>query len=268
MQKWDAMLQSLDVLDEQVKAYPVTHVGTFLSTYGVPGEQAWRQGSCVAPYMQQHDVNWRMWRCGYMCGLQMHVTHDHRLGLAAATPAVVQDTCTCIPICLAEILQSAARCMAHQNVHSTATGRWSTHQHSRNSANAAKPAPCPHRLQYSRHKNRQHLPFSSHLDDRCLLLSCTTAGMSWLFNDRQFLCRGVGVAFPDGTRALAVYSPPDGTYSGDPGVTKSRTIRAHMGVSGYVVSPYAGEERNYLGKDRCQITMVLQVDPRVSLLAA
>lgn len=124
MQKWDAMLQSLDVLDEQVKAYPVTHVGTFLSTYGVP------------------------------------------------------------------------------------------------------------------------------------------AGMSWLFNDRQFLCRGVGVAFPDGTRALAVYSPPDGTYPGDPGVTKSRTIRAHMGVSGYVVSPYAGEERSYLGQDRCQITMVLQVDPR------
>lgn len=38
MQKWDAMLISLDVLDEQVKAYPVTHVGTFLSTYGVPGE--------------------------------------------------------------------------------------------------------------------------------------------------------------------------------------------------------------------------------------
>jgi hypothetical protein len=92
--------------------------------------------------------------------------------------------------------------------------------------------------------------------------------MSWLFNDRQFLCRGVGVAFPDGTRALAVYSPPDGTYPGDPGVTKSRTIRAHMGVSGYVVSPYAGEERSYLGQDRCQITMVLQVDPRVSLLAA
>lgn len=25
----------------------------------------------------------------------------------------------------------------------------------------------------------------------------------------------------------------------------------------------AGEERLYLGKDRCQITMVLQVDPRV-----
>lgn len=89
--------------------------------------------------------------------------------------------------------------------------------------------------------------------------------MSWLFNDRQFLCRGVGVAFPDGTRALAVYSPPDGAYPGDPGVTKPRTIRAHMGVSGYVVSPYAGEERSYLGQDRCQITMVLQVDPRVSI---
>jgi hypothetical protein len=68
-----------------------------------------------------------------------------------------------------------------------------------------------------------------------------TAGMSWLFNDRQFLCRALGVAFPDGTRALAVYSPPDGTHPADPGVTKARTIRAHMGVSGYVVSPYAGE---------------------------
>jgi len=89
------------------------------------------------------------------------------------------------------------------------------------------------------------------------------AGMSWLFNDRQFLCRGVGVHFPDGTRALAVYSPPDGTHPLDPGVTKARTIRAHMGVSGYVVSPHAGEERTYLGHDRCQITMVLQVDPRV-----
>lgn len=89
--------------------------------------------------------------------------------------------------------------------------------------------------------------------------------MSWLFNDRQFLCRGVGVAFPDGSRALAVYSPPDSPpYPGDPGIKKARTIRAHMGVSGYVVSPHAGEERTYLGEDKCQITMVLQVDPRVS----
>lgn len=64
--------------------------------------------------------------------------------------------------------------------------------------------------------------------------------MSWLFNDRQFLCRALGVAFPDGTRALAVYSPPDGAHPADPGVTKPRTIRAHMGVSGYVISPYAG----------------------------
>lgn len=39
MQKWDAMLLSLDVLDETVKAYPVTHTGTFISTYGVPGEE-------------------------------------------------------------------------------------------------------------------------------------------------------------------------------------------------------------------------------------
>lgn len=30
----------------------------------------------------------------------------------------------------------------------------------------------------------------------------------------------------------------------------------------------AGEERSYLGKDRCQITMVLQVDPRVRQAAA
>ena len=37
MQKWDAMLLSLDVLDEQIKAYPVTHTGAFISTYGVPG---------------------------------------------------------------------------------------------------------------------------------------------------------------------------------------------------------------------------------------
>lgn len=37
MQKWDAMLLSLEVLDEEPKQYPVTHVGTFISTYGVPG---------------------------------------------------------------------------------------------------------------------------------------------------------------------------------------------------------------------------------------
>jgi hypothetical protein len=93
--------------------------------------------------------------------------------------------------------------------------------------------------------------------------------MSWLFNDRQFLCRGVGVAFPDGSRALAVYSPPDSPpYPSDPGIKKPRTIRAHMGVSGYVVSPHAGEERTYLGEEKCQITMVLQVDPRVSFVAA
>lgn len=106
----------------------------------------------------------------------------------------------------------------------------------------------------------------------CCLLLCrhtaAAAGMSWLFNDRQFLCRAVGAAFPDGTRALAVYSPPDGTYPGDPGISKARTIRAHMGVSGYVVSPHAGEERTYLGCDKCQITMVLQVDPRVSVRPA
>jgi hypothetical protein len=56
MQKWDAMLQSLDVLDEQVKAYPVTHVGTFLSTYGVPGEQALWQVNCAAQGTQQHGA--------------------------------------------------------------------------------------------------------------------------------------------------------------------------------------------------------------------
>eukprot|EP00775_Hariotina_reticulata_P010940 gene10940-11094_t len=50
------------------------------------------------------------------------------------------------------------------------------------------------------------------------------------------------------------------TY-GVPGAEKPRTVWAHMGVSGYVVSPH-GEERRYLGRDRCQITMVLQVDPR------
>jgi hypothetical protein len=44
MQKWDAMLISLDVLDEHVKAYPITHVGTFISTYGVPGKC-----SCCSP---------------------------------------------------------------------------------------------------------------------------------------------------------------------------------------------------------------------------
>lgn len=40
MQKWDAMLLSLEVLDEEPKQYPVTHVGTFISTYGVPGERS------------------------------------------------------------------------------------------------------------------------------------------------------------------------------------------------------------------------------------
>lgn len=87
--------------------------------------------------------------------------------------------------------------------------------------------------------------------------------MSWLFNDRQFLCRGVAVHFPDGTRALAVYTPSAPSHC-DSKTSKSRTIRAHMGVSGYVVSPYAGEERKYLGDDKCQITMVLQVDPKVT----
>jgi hypothetical protein len=87
--------------------------------------------------------------------------------------------------------------------------------------------------------------------------------VSWLFNDRQFLCRAVAVHFPDGTRALAVYSPPDFTHPLDPGVTRPRTVRAHMGVSGYVVSPYGGEERSWLGPGRCQFTMVLQVDPKV-----
>lgn len=77
--------------------------------------------------------------------------------------------------------------------------------------------------------------------------------MSWLFNDRQFLCRALGVAFPDGTRALAVYSPPDGAHPADPGVTKPRTIRAHMGVSGYVVSPYAGG----CGQDRPPSSVLL-----------
>jgi hypothetical protein len=44
MQKWDAMLLSLDVLDEQVKAYPITHTGAFISTYGVPGRlEHWRR---------------------------------------------------------------------------------------------------------------------------------------------------------------------------------------------------------------------------------
>lgn len=90
-------------------------------------------------------------------------------------------------------------------------------------------------------------------------------GLSWLFHERQFLCHGVGVHFPDGTRALAIYSPPDGTHPLDPGVTKPRTIRAHMGTSGYVVTPWAGEDRQFLGTDRCQVTMVLQVDPKGSV---
>lgn len=95
-----------------------------------------------------------------------------------------------------------------------------------------------------------------------MLYAAASAGMSWLFNEREFCCRGVAVHFPDGTRALAVYTPTD-AHPNDPGVTKPRTIRAHMGVSGYVVSPYAGEERRYLGPDKCQITIVLQVDPKV-----
>ncbi|KAF8069475.1 hypothetical protein HT031_001591 [Scenedesmus sp. PABB004] len=86
-------------------------------------------------------------------------------------------------------------------------------------------------------------------------------GMSWLFNDRQFLCRGISVHFPDGTRALAAYTPSD-PHPADGGVTKPRTVRAHMGVSGYVVSPWADEERRCLGPDKCQVTMVLQVDPK------
>jgi hypothetical protein len=86
--------------------------------------------------------------------------------------------------------------------------------------------------------------------------------MSWLFNEREFCCRGVAAHFPDGTRALAVYTPCE-PHPNDKGVSKPRTIRAHMGVSGYVVSPYADESRQHLGDDKCQITMVLQVDPMV-----
>jgi hypothetical protein len=37
MQKWDAMLSSMDVLDKEPKQYPLMYVGTFISTYGVPG---------------------------------------------------------------------------------------------------------------------------------------------------------------------------------------------------------------------------------------
>ncbi|WIA10268.1 hypothetical protein OEZ85_010466 [Tetradesmus obliquus] len=89
-------------------------------------------------------------------------------------------------------------------------------------------------------------------------------GMSWLFNEREFCCRGVAAHFPDGTRALAVYTPAE-VHANDKGVSKPRTIRAHMGVSGYVVSPYADEARQHLGNDKCQITMVLQVDPMGSV---
>jgi START domain len=101
------------------------------------------------------------------------------------------------------------------------------------------------------------------LSTGCFINTYGLPGMAWLFNDRQFLCHAVSAHFPDGTRALAVYTPKD-PHPADPGTgAKSRTVRAHMGVSGYVVSPHAGEERRLLGPDRCQITMVLQMDPKV-----
>jgi len=37
MQKWDTMLQSMEVVERKPHQYPITRVGTFINTYGVPG---------------------------------------------------------------------------------------------------------------------------------------------------------------------------------------------------------------------------------------
>jgi hypothetical protein len=39
MQKWDKMLLNLQVLERSPKQYPILRIGTFINTYGVPGEQ-------------------------------------------------------------------------------------------------------------------------------------------------------------------------------------------------------------------------------------
>ncbi len=39
MQKWDSMLQSMEVLEQEPRQYPILRIGTFLNTYGVPGQQ-------------------------------------------------------------------------------------------------------------------------------------------------------------------------------------------------------------------------------------
>lgn len=39
MQKWDSMLQSMDIIDREPRQYPILRIGTFINTYGVPGER-------------------------------------------------------------------------------------------------------------------------------------------------------------------------------------------------------------------------------------
>lgn len=38
MQKWDSMLQSMEVIEQEPRQYPILRIGTFINTYGVPGK--------------------------------------------------------------------------------------------------------------------------------------------------------------------------------------------------------------------------------------
>lgn len=46
MQKWDSMLQSMEVLEHEPRQYPILRIGTFLNTYGVPGDPGIGSKAC------------------------------------------------------------------------------------------------------------------------------------------------------------------------------------------------------------------------------
>jgi hypothetical protein len=52
MQKWDKMLLNLQVLERSPKQYPILRIGTFINTYGVPGEERKHR---LAPWQQQQQ---------------------------------------------------------------------------------------------------------------------------------------------------------------------------------------------------------------------
>lgn len=69
------------------------------------------------------------------------------------------------------------------------------------------------------------------------------------------MMRVVGLELPDGSRVLVAYSAA-GAVPGDPGV-RPRTVRGHISTSGFVITPVEA--------GKCEVTMVVQVDPKVGL---